>query len=65
LTKSQVGEEKVYSAYMSTFQLITEGSQDDRNSSREGTGRQKLMQRPWRDAAHWVALHGLLNLLSF
>jgi hypothetical protein len=23
------------------------------------------MQRPWRDAAHWLAPHGLLSLLSY
>ena len=25
----------------------------------------ELMQRPWRGVAYWLALHGLLNLLSF
>jgi hypothetical protein len=23
------------------------------------------MQRPWRDAAYWLAPHGLLSLLSY
>ena len=23
------------------------------------------MQRPWKDAAYWLALHGFLNLLSY
>jgi hypothetical protein len=45
-------------------QFITEGSQS-RNSSKTGTWRQKLMQRPWRDAAYWLAPHGFLNLLSY
>ena len=30
-----------------------------------GTWRQALMQRPWRDAAYWLVLHGLLSLLSY
>ena len=37
--------------------LITKGSQD-RNSNRARTWRQKLMQRPWRDASYWLAPHG-------
>ena len=32
--------------------------------NRTGTWRQELMQRPWRGAAYWLALHGLLSLLS-
>ena len=46
-----LGEEKVYLAYASTPQFIIEGSQG-RNSSRAGTWRQELMQRPWRGAAY-------------
>ena len=30
-----------------------------------GTWRQELKQRPWRGAAYWLALHGLLSLLSY
>jgi hypothetical protein len=37
----------------------------DRNSSQAGTWRQELMQMPWRDAAYWLAPHGLLRLLSY
>jgi hypothetical protein len=54
----------VYLAYSSTSQFIIEGSQD-RNSSRAGTWRQELMQRPWRSTANWLPFHGLLNLLSY
>jgi hypothetical protein len=36
MTKKQVGEEKVYSAYTSTLLFITKGSQN-RNSSRSGS----------------------------
>ena len=64
MTKKQVGEERVYSAYTSTLLFITKGSQD-RNSHRAGTWRQELMQRPWRGAAYWLASPGLLNLLSY
>ena len=31
---------------------------------RAGTWKQELMQRPWREAAYWLAFHGLLSLLS-
>ena len=33
-------------------------------SYREHLG-QKLMQSPWRNPAYWLALHGLLSLLSY
>ena len=62
--KKEVEEERVYSAYTSTLLFITKGSQD-RNSSRAGTWRQKLIQRPWRGAAYWIASPGLLSLLSY
>jgi hypothetical protein len=47
MTKKQVGEERIYSAYTPTFLFITKGSQD-RNSHRAGSWRQELMQKPWR-----------------
>ena len=49
MTKKQVGEERIYSAYTPTFLFITKGSQD-RNSHRAGSWRQELMQRPCRGA---------------
>jgi hypothetical protein len=64
MTKRQVREERVYSAYTSTLLFITKGSQD-RNSHRVGTWRQELMQRPMRGAAYWLASSGLLSLLSY
>jgi hypothetical protein len=64
MTKKEVGEERVYSAYTSTLLFSTKGSQD-RNSHRAGTWRQELMQRPWRDAAYWLASSGLLRLISY
>jgi hypothetical protein len=64
MTKKQVGEEGVYSAYTSTSLFITKGSQD-RNSHRAGTWRQEVMQRPWRDVSYCLASPGLLSLLSY
>ena len=64
MTKKQVGEERVYSAYISTLLFITKGSQD-RNSYKVGTWSQELMLRPWRDAAYWIASSDLLSLLSY
>jgi len=64
MTKKQIGEERVYSAYTSTLLFITKGSQD-RNSHRAGTWRQELIQRPWKVAAYWLASPGLLSLLSY
>ena len=64
MTKKQVGEERVYSAYTSTLLFITKGSQDW-NSNMAGFWRQELMQRPWRAAAaYWLTSPGLLSLLS-
>ena len=64
MTKKQVGEEMVYSAYTSTLLFITKGSQDW-NSHRAVTWRQELMQRPWRNVPYWLASPGLLSLLSY
>jgi hypothetical protein len=60
----QLGEERVYLAYTSSLLFISEETQD-RNLNRAGTWRQELMQKPWRDAAYWLTLYGLLNLLSY
>jgi hypothetical protein len=49
MTKKQVGEERVYLAYTSILLFITKGSQDW-NSNR--SGKQELMQRPWRDVLY-------------
>jgi hypothetical protein len=62
--QKQAGEERVYLAYISTSLFIIKGSQD-RNSNRAGTWRQELMPRLKRGAAHWLALHSLLSLLSY
>jgi hypothetical protein len=64
MTKKQVGEERVYLAYTSTWLFITKGSQEW-NSHRARTWRQELMQKPWRGATCWIASPGLLSLLSY
>jgi hypothetical protein len=64
MIKKQIGEERVYSAYISALLFITKGSQDW-NSHMEGTWSQELMQRSWRDAAYWPASPGLLRLVSY
>ena len=64
MTKNQVGEERVYSAYTFILLFITKGIQD-KNSNRAGIWRQELMQRPWRGAAYWLASPALLSLLSY
>ena len=46
MNKRQVGEERVYLAYTSTPLLAT-GVSQDRDSSRAGTWRQELIQKPW------------------
>ena len=47
-------EGEAYLVYASIHRLVIEGSQD-RNSSRAGTWRQELVQRPWRTAAYQLA----------
>jgi hypothetical protein len=64
MTKKQVGKERVYWAYPSIPLLIIDGSQV-KNSNKEGTWRQELMQRPWKGAVYWLVHHGLLTMLSF
>jgi hypothetical protein len=64
MTKKEVGEKWLYSAYISTLMFITKGSQDW-NSHRAGSWRQELMQRSWKDATYWFASPGLLSFLSF
>jgi hypothetical protein len=54
MTKKQVGEERVYSAYISTLLFITKGSQDW-NSSRSGS-------RSWCRGHGGMFLTGLLPL---
>jgi hypothetical protein len=62
MTKKQLGEERVYSAYTSILLFITKGSQD---WNLKQVRKQELTQRPWRDVAYWLAYPGLLSLLSY
>ena len=62
MTKKQVGEERVYSAYTSHIAV-----HHQRTSGLElkQVRKQELMQRPWRDVTYWLASPGLLSLLSY
>jgi hypothetical protein len=61
MTKKQVGEERVYSAYTSILLFITKKV---RTGTQTGQ-KQELMQKPWRDVPYWLASPGLLSLLSY
>jgi hypothetical protein len=58
MIKKQVGEERVYSAYISILKEVRTGTQA--GHVRE----QELMQRPWKDVHYWLASPGLLSLHS-
>jgi hypothetical protein len=60
MTKNQFGEERVYCLL---FHMTVSLSR--RNSSREGTWRQELKQKPWQNTVYWLVPYGLLNLLSY
>ena len=57
MTKQQIAEDRIYSAYISTLLFITKEVKQVR--------KQELIQRPWRNATYWLASHGLLSLLSY
>jgi hypothetical protein len=52
-------EERVYSAYSSTFHQRKSGLEVKQ------VRKQELMQRPWRDVLYWLASPGLLSLLFY
>jgi hypothetical protein len=56
MTKNQVGEERVYSAYTSILLFLTK---EVRTGTQAGW-KQELMQRPWRDVLYWLAQSALL-----
>jgi hypothetical protein len=62
MTKKQVGEERVYSAY--TFHIAVNHQKMSGVELRQ-VRKQELMQRPWRDVTYWLAFPGLLSLLSY
>jgi hypothetical protein len=61
MTKKQVGEERVYSAYTSILLFITK----EVRTGAQQVRKQELMQRLWRDVLYWLASPGLLSLLSY
>jgi hypothetical protein len=61
--QKQVEEKRVYFAFSFISHFIIKGS-PRRSSTRAGTWRQELMQRPWKHAAYRLTPHGLLSLLS-
>jgi hypothetical protein len=62
MTKKQVGEERIYSAY--TFHIAVHHQRKSGLELKQGR-KQELMQRPWRDVSYWLASSGLLSLLSY
>jgi len=62
MTKKQVGEERVYSAY--TFHTAVHHPRKSGLELKQ-VRKQELMQSPWRDVTYWLASPGLLSLLSY
>jgi hypothetical protein len=62
MTKKQVGEERIYSAYI--FHIAI-NHQRKSGLELKQVRKQELMQRPWRDVLYWLASPGLLSLLSY
>jgi hypothetical protein len=62
ITKYQVGEERVYSAY--TFHIAVDHQRMSGLELKQ-VRKQELMQRPWRNVTYWLASSGLLSLLSY
>ena len=62
LTKKQVGEETVYSAY--TFHIAVDHQRKSGLELKQ-VRKQEPMQRPWRDVLYWLASPDLLSLLSY
>jgi hypothetical protein len=62
MTKKQAGEERVYSAYISTLLLITKEVRTGTQAGREAGADAE----PWRDVLYWLASPApLLSLLSY
>ena len=57
MTKKQVGEERVYSAY--TFHIAVDHQRKSGLELKQ-VRKQELMQRPWRDVSYWLASPGFL-----
>jgi hypothetical protein len=61
MSKKQVGEERVYSAYTSTLLFITKEVRTGTQAGQEAGAE----QRPWRNVFYWLASPGLLSLLPY
>ena len=61
MTKKQVGEERVYSAY--TFHIAVDHQRMPGLELKQ-VRKQELIQRPWRDVTYWLDFPGLLSLFS-
>jgi len=62
MTKKQVGEERVYSAY--TFHTAVHHQRKSGLELKQ-VRKQELLQRPWRDVTYWLPSPALLSLLSY
>lgn len=64
MSKYQVVVEKVYLASISiSWSIINENK--NRNSSKAGISRQKIIQSQRRGTAYWLAPRGLFDLISY
>jgi hypothetical protein len=61
MTKKQVGEERVYSAYTSVLLFITKEVRTGTQAGQEAGADTEAM----RDVTYWFASPGLLTLLSY
>ena len=61
MSKKQVGEERVYSAYTSILLFIAKEVRTGTQAGQEAGADAK----PWRDVPYWLASSGLLSLLSY
>lgn len=64
MTRKQVKEGRVYSVYTS-ISLFSIKRNQHRNSNRAGTWRNCWCRRYVGGAAYWLALRGLVNMLSY
>jgi hypothetical protein len=62
MTKNQVGEERVYSAYI--FHIAVNHQRISELELKQ-VRKQELKQKPWRDVPYWLASPDLLSLLSY
>jgi hypothetical protein len=62
MTKKQVGEERVYSAY--TFHIAVDHQRKPGLELKQ-VRRQELMHRSWRDVTYWLASPDLISLPSY